>query len=200
MYPVSFMTPRPALKPPSIAVGSRNPVKVAAVTAVVRQWHASARIEAIAVPSGVPDQPLGDDETRRGALARARAARAAADADIGVGLEGGVVDEAPTGMRTCAWAAIALRDGREFTGGSLAMPLPPAVAALIRQGMELGHAMDAVTGAHNTKHGAGAVGILTSGMIDRQQAYETLVTYAFSPLIAADYWAGADTPSAAGQA
>lgn len=191
------MDPRTALAAPRIAVGSRNPVKVAAVTAVVRQWHASARVEALAVPSGVPDQPQGDDETRRGALARARAVRAATDADIGVGIEGGVVDDEPTGMRTCAWAAIALRDGREFTGGSLAMPLPPAVATLIRQGMELGHAMDAVTGAHNTKHGAGAVGILTSGMIDRQQAYEILVTYAFSPLIAADYWECADSPSAA---
>ena len=194
------MSPRRALTPPCIAVGSRNPVKVAAVTAVVRQWHASARIEALAVPSGVPDQPLGDEETRRGALARARAARDAIDADIGVGLEGGVVDDDATGMRTCAWAAIVLRDGREFTGGSLAMPLPPAVATLVRQGLELGHAMDAVTGAHNTKHGAGAVGILTSGLVDRQQAYEILVTYAFSPLLAADYWAGADSPSAARQA
>ncbi|MCC6931599.1 MAG: inosine/xanthosine triphosphatase [Gemmatimonadaceae bacterium] len=194
------MTRRPPLNSPCIAVGSRNPVKVAAVAAVVRQWHASARIEAIAVPSGVPDQPLGDDETRRGALARARAAREATDADIGVGLEGGVVDDEPTGMRTCAWAAIALRDGREFTGGSLAMPLPPAVATLIRQGMELGHAMDAVSGLHGTKHGAGAVGILTSGMVDRQQAYEILVTYAFSPLLAADYWDGAGLPSAAGHA
>ncbi|HEX4936349.1 MAG TPA: DUF84 family protein, partial [Gemmatimonadaceae bacterium] len=54
--------------PPRIAVGSRNPVKVAAVSAVVRHWHAAARIDAVAVPSGVRDQPLGDEETRRGAL------------------------------------------------------------------------------------------------------------------------------------
>lgn len=173
-------------------------MKVGAVQAVVRQWHASAEISGVAVPSGVSDQPFGDEETRRGAMARARAARAALDADIGVGLEGGVVDDEPTGMRTCAWAAIALRDGREFFGGSLAMPLPPEVAALIRQGVELGHAMDAVSGAHNSKHGAGAVGILTNGLIDRQQAYEVLVTYAFSPLIAADYWDAARHPSAAG--
>lgn len=185
------------LHAPRIAVGSRNPVKMGAVTQVVRQWQASAQIEGVAVPSGVPEQPLGDDETRRGAMARARAARAALDADIGIGIEGGVVDDDGTSMRTCAWAAVSLRDGREFIGGSLAMPLPPAVAALVRRGVELGHAMDAITGGQDTKHGAGAVGILTNGLIDRQRAYEVLVTYALSPLIAADYWDGADAPPAA---
>lgn len=169
-------------------MGSRNPVKVAAVTEVVRQLHPSAIVEGVHVPSGVPDQPVGDAETQRGAAERARAARTALDADIGVGLEGGIVEDGDTGMRTCAWAAVALRDGREFLGGSLAMPLPPAVAGLVRGGLELGHAMDALTGGTDTKHGAGAVGILTSGMIDRQRAYEVLVTYALSPVIAAPFW------------
>lgn len=180
-----------------VAVGSRNPVKVAAVTAVVRQLHPSAIVEGVQVPSGVPDQPVGDDETQRGAVARARAAREALDADIGVGLEGGVVHDGDSAMRTCAWAAVALRDGREFFGGSLAMPLPPAVVELVRRGVELGHAMDEVTGGKDTKHGAGAVGILTNGMIDRQRAYEVLVTYALSPVIAAEFWDAA-APAADG--
>jgi inosine/xanthosine triphosphatase len=188
------------LHAPRIAVGSLNPVKLGAVAQVVRQWLASARIDGVAVPSGVPDQPFGDEETRRGAAQRARAAREALDADIGVGIEGGVVDEEDgEGMRTCAWAAVSMRDGREFLGGSLAMPLPPAVAALIRQGVELGHAMDAVTGGRDTKLGVGAVGILTSGLIDRQRAYEVLVTYAFSPLIAADYWGDDVVPAVAAE-
>lgn len=181
---------------PRVAVGSRNPVKVAAVSQVVRRLHAAALVEGVQVPSGVPDQPVGDAETQLGATARARAAREALDADIGVGLEGGVVDEGGGVMRTCAWAAVALRDGREFLGGSLAMPLPPAVAALVRSGVELGHAMDALTGGTDTKHGAGAVGILTAGMIDRQRAYETLVTYALSPVIAAEFWSGDVAPGA----
>lgn len=181
---------------PRVAVGSRNPVKVAAVSQVVRRLHAAALVEGVQVPSGVPDQPVGDAETQLGAAARARAAREALDADIGVGLEGGVVDEGGGAMRTCAWAAVALRDGREFLGGSLAMPLPPAVAALVRSGVELGHAMDALTGGTDTKHGAGAVGILTNGMIDRQRAYETLVTYALSPVIAAEFWSGDVAPGA----
>lgn len=164
------------------------------MASVVRQWSPASRIDGVHVASGVPDQPVGDDETIRGAAQRARAAREALDADIGVGLEGGVVELEGGAMRSCAWAAVALRDGREFVGGSLAMPLPPAVAALVRSGVELGHAMDALTGGRDTKHGAGAVGILTNGMIDRQRAYEVLVTYALSPVIAGDLWAH-DHPS-----
>src|SRR5207247_420733 len=109
----------------------------------------------------VSDQPFGDDDTIRGAMARAAAARLALGADLGVGIEGGVVEDADGSMRTCAWAAIVDASGRSGVGGSLAMRLPPAVASMIRDGGELGHAMDALVGAHDTKRGAGAVGILT---------------------------------------
>ena len=34
-----------------------------------------------------------------------------------------------------------------------------------------------------------ASGILTAGLIDRQRAYETLVTYALAPWLAGDFWA-----------
>src|SRR5207302_2089282 len=102
-------------------------------------------------PSTVRDQPFGDEETIRGARARAAAARVSLDADFGVGIEGGVVDEADGSMRTCAWAAIVDASGRSSVGGSLAMPLPAAVATMIRRGVELGHAMDALVGAHDTK-------------------------------------------------
>src|SRR5690349_18157435 len=163
-----------------IAVGSKNPVKLAAARAVVTRLAPKVVVAAVAVPSGVPDQPFGDEETIRGALARARAARERLDADFGVGLEGGVVEESDGSMRTCAWAAVVSRSGRHGVGGSLAMPLPDSVAQMIRGGMELGHAMDKLTSATNTKHGAGAVGILTAGLVDRQAAYEVLVAYAMS--------------------
>jgi inosine/xanthosine triphosphatase len=162
-----------------VAVGSKNPVKVAAVRAVMTRLGSTAVVEGVAVASGVPDQPFGDDETIRGALERAREARRALDADVGVGIEGGVVEMADGSLRTCAWAAVVVRDGRHGVGGSLAMPLPDSVARLIRErGMELGHAMDQLTGQHNVKQGSGAVGILTRGLVARQGAYEVLVAYA----------------------
>ena len=171
-----------------VAVGSTNPVKIGAVRAVVRHVADDAIINHVAVASGVPDQPWGDEETIHGARTRAIAARESLDADLGVGIEGGVVDEGDGRVRTCAWAVVAMRDGRLFTGGSLAMPLPERVATLVREGVELGHAMDRVTATTGTKHGAGAVGILTSGLIDRRQAYETILTYAFAPLLAREFW------------
>ena len=166
----------------TVVVGSLNPVKLAAVRAVVAGAAPEALVEAVTAASGVADQPFGDEETIRGARERARVARAARDADLGVGLEGGVVD-GPGGMRSCAWCVVVHRDGREGIGGSLAMPLPDAVARMIRDGMELGHAMDALVAERGTKHGKGAVGILTEGRIDRQGAYEVLVTYALAPFL-----------------
>jgi inosine/xanthosine triphosphatase len=171
-----------------VAVGSRNPVKVGAARAVLARLAAGVVVVGVTAASGVPDQPWGDDETIRGALARARAARAAEDADIGIGIEGGVVAADDGTVRTNAWAAAVARDGRIGVGGSLVMTLPDRVAALVRGGMELGHAMDAVAGTHNVKQGPGAVGILTRGLVTRQQAYETLVAYALAPLL--DHGAG----------
>ena len=45
------------------AVGSTNPVKVAAVRAVLERAGCPARVEGLAVASGVADQPVGDAET-----------------------------------------------------------------------------------------------------------------------------------------
>ena len=170
-----------------VGVGSKNPVKLAAVNAVLGRITREARVESVFVPSTVRDQPFGDDETICGALARAHAARKAVGADLGIGIEGGVVDVDDT-MRTCAWAAVVDSAGREGVGGSLAMPLPAAVAKLVREGMELGHAMDRLTGEQNTKHRQGAVGILTAGLVDRQAAYEVIVTYALARFLTPELW------------
>lgn len=172
----------------AVAVGSTNPVKLAAARAVLTPLAPHAAIDGIAVSSTVPDQPFGDDETIRGALARAEAARKAAGAELGVGIEGGVVEETDGSMRTCAWAAVVDAHGRSGIGGSLSMPLPRRVAELVRRGVELGHAMDQLIQATNTKHGAGAVGILTAGLVDRQRAYEVLVTYALAPFLTPHFY------------
>lgn len=165
-----------------------NPVKIGAVRAVLGPLAPHARINGVAVASTVADQPFGDEETIRGALARASAARVAAQAQLGVGIEGGVVEQADGSMRTCAWAVIVDEAGRSGVGGSLAMPLPASVAAMIRDGLELGHAMDRLIGERDTKHGKGAVGILTAGLVDRQGAYEVLVSYAAARFITPDFY------------
>ncbi len=173
----------------TVAVGSTNRVKIAAVRDVLARAGWDAAVVGVEAESGVPDQPMGDEETIRGARNRAIAARRQADADLGVGIEGGCV-ETDDGMSTCAFVVVVDREGRTGVGGSLHMPLPPRVAELVRGGMELGHAIDRISGELDTKQGAGAVGFLTAGLVDRQRAYEPLVAYALSRWLAPDWWAG----------
>ena len=157
-----------------IAVGSTNPVKVRAVRNVLRKIYPHAQFVAVDVPSGVPGQPRGDRQTRRGAANRARAAREAARADWGVGLEGGIVEN-EYGTMTCAWCAIADRAGRVGVGGSTNMLLPDEVAARVKRGQELGDAMDAFANIRGVKRKMGAIGVLTKGLSNRQRAYEYII-------------------------
>lgn len=160
-----------------IAIGSTNPTKIRAVRKILRRLYPRAEFVAIEVPSGVPGQPIGDEQTRRGAVNRARAVRQIAHADFGVGLEAGII-ETEFGMMTCAWVAIVDRRGRLGIGGSTNMLLPPQVVKRLKAGAELGEAMDEFANIKNVKHKMGAIGVLTRGLSNRQKAYEEIVKLA----------------------
>jgi inosine/xanthosine triphosphatase len=170
-----------------IAVGSTNPVKIAAVQVVTARAFPTATVISLSVDSGVSEQPWGDTETRQGALNRAQAALAATDADLGVGLEGGLV-ETELGLMTCAWCTIVDSDGQIGVGGGVHILVPSSVAHALRAGSELGPAMDQLSGQQNTKQAQGAVGILTDGLSNRQLAYEQLVAMALAPFVRAEYY------------
>lgn len=160
-----------------IAIGSTNPVKVRAVKNIARKIFPGAKFVSLEVASGVPAQPRGDKQTQRGAINRARAARKIADADWGVGLEAGIIEN-EFGTMTCAWVAIVDRRGRVGIGGSTNLLLPRQVAARLKRGVELGDAMDEFAKIRGVKRKMGAIGVLTKGLFDRRQAYEFLVALA----------------------
>lgn len=165
------------------AVGSTNPTKTRAVENVLRGLYPNVEIIAQEVPSGISIQPIGDEETRRGALNRARAVLDLTDAEWGFGLEGGIV-ETEFGVMTNAWCVVVARDGRIGVGGSANMLLPDAIAQrVLRDGFELGHAMDEYAQTQDVKRGKGAIGILTRGLLDRQGAYEYIVKLALARLM-----------------
>jgi inosine/xanthosine triphosphatase len=170
-----------------IAVGSRNPVKIDAVRATVGRIWPLAQVEAVEVGSGVRAMPMDDDECIRGALARANGARGAMNADLSVGLEGGVH---PTeyGLFLIGWVAIVDRNGRESLASSTRIPLPEGVAEMVRAGRELGPLMDEITGRHATKQAEGAVGILTQGLVTRQGSFEAAVAYALVPWLSPELY------------
>ena len=150
-----------------IAVGSANPVKLAAVETILSNAFPETTFVSITVDSNVPEQPWGDDQTRLGAFNRAAKACEETGSDFGIGLEGGVV-ETLAGLMTCAWCAMVDGKGKVGYGGGVHMLLPPSVVTLLRQHGELGPAMDRLVNEYNTKQGRGAVGILTNGLSSRQ--------------------------------
>lgn len=161
------------------AVGSRNPVKLLAVSDAVNAFWPDAAVDGIAVESGVGDQPRSVEETFCGAATRARQALAARrDADFGVGIEGGISDEVD-GMWAFAAAVVVSRDGRTGKGQTGRFLLPPEIARLIREeGLELGEADDRFFGRTNSKQNEGAVGILSKGRIDRRELYRHGILFA----------------------
>ncbi|MEE8392271.1 MAG: inosine/xanthosine triphosphatase [Anaerolineae bacterium] len=176
------------MKQLKVTVGSANPVKIAATLAILRRVYGDdVDVEPATVESGVSHQPWGNEEARRGALNRARAAQRVNDATLGVGFEGGLL-EVEGQTFTCAWCAVVRDDGVVGVAGGESVLLPPSVAADVRAGTELGLAMDTLTGLHNTKQGSGAIGILTGGILDRQTAYEHLLTMALARLLTPSYY------------
>ncbi len=143
----------------------------------------SAQVVGVAVSSGVPEQPVGDDETRRGALNRARGALAAAGADLSVGIEAGVAFAAHGGAEAMGYCAAVSRWGRTSVVRMPALPLPPALAAALRQGAELGPLVDQLSGQVLSKQQGGLVGYLTRGAVHRQAVTELAVAYALVPFL-----------------
>lgn len=167
-----------------IAIGSTNPLKRRAAEAVLAPLYPDAATAAYAVESGVRAQPWGDEETRSGAIQRARSALALANrearTELGIGFEGGVV-QTELGLMLTNWAAVIDSDGQLSVGCGGGALLPASVARLIEEGAEVSDAMDTLTGGHDTKRGEGALGILTAGLINRQAAFEYTLILALAP-------------------
>ena len=168
---------------PSITVASQNPVKIRAARAAFALMFAGAAFDVagLSVPSGVADQPRSSAETLAGAQTRAENARAASqDSDFWVGIEGGVED-GPLGMACFAWAVVLSHSERIGRGQTALFFLPEEVARLVRGGMELGHADDAVFQRDNSKQANGAIGLLTDDVVDRQAYYPHALIMALTP-------------------
>jgi DNA repair protein RecO len=96
-----------------IVVASENPVKINAVKKAYTRMFPEESFEVVGIPtdSGVPDQPMSNTETLRGAMARAkRASQAHPDALFWVGIEGGL-EEKEGEFEAFAWAVVYSHEG-----------------------------------------------------------------------------------------
>jgi len=167
-----------------VALGSQNPVKVAATERALAGQFRSVVAEPVGVDSGVAEQPRGHAETLSGAETRAeRALDSFADADLGVGIEGGVAGfDGTDGLYLIMWAAVT--DGTQLGhGAGPSLRLPDDVAARIRDGAELGPVMDDLLDTEGVARDQGAAGVLTDGIIDRESALAHAVAGALGPFV-----------------
>ncbi|MEL7247849.1 MAG: inosine/xanthosine triphosphatase [Bacteroidota bacterium] len=169
---------------PHIIVASRNPVKVQAALQGFEEMFPEQDFiaEGISVPSGVSDQPIGDEETYQGAWNRVQAAKGERpDADFWVGIEGGNIIHGDD-MEVMAWVLVLSKDGfgKARTAGFY---LPPRVVQLVKEGYELGHADDIIFGVSNSKQTSGSSGLLTNGVMDRLRFYVPAVVLALIPFL-----------------
>jgi inosine/xanthosine triphosphatase len=167
----------------TIAVGTTNPAKLDGVTRAARDIFSAVQIEAVPVDIEIPAQPWGDDETARGALARAQAAMAGTDAAYGVGIESGLVEGPGGRIYVISWAAVVDRAGGRGFGGSERFALPAEFEAALWHGAELGPLLDARFGQVDLAQHQGAVGLFSDGRRDRAGVLALGVLHAFLALL-----------------
>ncbi len=139
-------------------------------------------MEGISVPSGVSDQPFGE-ETYTGAENRARALlRNYPNADYFVGIEGGV--QLLSGI-WFGFGAVTILDvsGNLGRGTSPQYELPEKIIEELKNGKELGTVIDELSGDTDTKRKGGAIGFFTNGVFQRKDLYVTGVLVALIPFL-----------------
>ena len=163
-----------------IVVASKNPVKIEAVKAAFKKVFPGKKLEfeSVDVISGVSDQPIGRMETIKGAMNRAENASKKVKADFYVGLEGGV--NKTMDVET-AWMIVRDSKGRIGKSSTSSFELPQEIVKLLKEGKELAEACGRVFGTTNSKHTAGAVGLLTHGVVDRKKYYTQALILALIP-------------------
>jgi len=171
----------------TVAIGSTNPVKIAAVRNSIQRIWPNAEVIGVAAESGIRAQPLSDEESIIGAANRASAVQQQLDSDLGIGVESNITENA-YGLFATAWAVAVDRQGISNLGSSGRLCLPVRLAQRMRQGEELGELIDEWVGQQNTKQKQGAIGVMTNGLISRTAALETAVIFALARFLNPAYY------------
>lgn len=182
------------LVPLVVRVGSANPVKVAAVEAVFREWlpGVALDVQATEVESGVVEQPF-DVDTVKGAEGRAKQALEVDEApsaedpgaEYGVGIEAGLFED----LATMLWmdvqhCVIVDRTGYETHGHGPGFCYPRAVMRpVLDDGKTIEEALAPLSGEARIGRTQGAVGWLTEGRLDRSRLTRSAVEAALVPRV-----------------
>ncbi|MGO2478881.1 MAG: inosine/xanthosine triphosphatase [Pseudoalteromonas sp.] len=166
-----------------IIVGSKNPVKINAAKKIFELYYPNHNIdcEGVAAPSNVPDQPIGEEQTRIGAQNRVQYCQKHYQADFYSAMEGGA-ENFSYGPATFAYVVIANHSYCSI-GRSSNLPLPSALYNSLIEGKELGDVMDTAFSTTNIKQQGGAIGLLTNHQATRESTYIQALTLAMAPFL-----------------
>jgi len=156
-------------------------------------------VEGEAVDSGVAEQPVGLEETARGATNRARAAFGRGTCDLAVGVEDGLVPAPAPFDEVLNVGCAALFDGtRVCLGLSAAFPYPPACTRPALEGEPIGPVFDRFFAASRDEPlseasglSVGNVGKLSLGVLPRAEYARHAVLCALVRLLHPDLYGDA---------
>jgi inosine/xanthosine triphosphatase len=166
-------------------LGTTNEAKRAAV-----RMATGVEPVCLAVPSGVSDQPMSEEETVTGAINRAKAVfHQLPDIRIGLGLEGGLAYDARFTRQWYLISVCAAWNGDKlFLGKGLSFPIPHAAAERIQnEGVELRTVIDEWSGTIGSNHRGGAYGLLTEDRVRRAEVFRDAVIAAVTPFLSRLY-------------
>ncbi|KAI8904873.1 Non-canonical purine NTP phosphatase/PRRC1 [Gorgonomyces haynaldii] len=165
-----------------ILVASENKAKIKSVEKAIALMGLSNDVKGLKVASGVRDQPMSDQETKQGAHNRAQQLKQLHDADYYIGIEGGVQEIDGVWMET-GWICVLDKTDRVGYGTSGRYQLSNKIMNMIHSGMELADVIDHITGQTDVRSNQGAMGIITNGLLPRDEAYIHGILFAFGPFV-----------------
>jgi len=117
-----------------IIVGTKNKDKVKIVKGALKKLNLDVDIDSVEVDSGIVEQPLDKETTRKGAINRAKRARKSKpEADFWIGLEGGL-HEYGDGYHLVTFACLVDKDGVQYIGEGEEIHLPDEVSKRVKRG------------------------------------------------------------------
>lgn len=176
----------------TVVVGSRNPVKVRAVTQVMHDIYdgqgTACAVHACDAESDVPPQPLGLETIFDGARNRARNALASREnVTYGVGIEAGIYEVRGVSLDV-QFCVILDVDGWMTVGHSGGFAYPPSVLSEVEKGHEIGDIFASLSGNENIKREQGAIGMLSKGHVDRTAFTRHAVLMAMVPRLSPELY------------
>ena len=170
--------------PMHIAAGTTNPAKLEAIRRAAQDLLGDVLLEPLEVNAGVPDQPWGDEQTARGALARAqRALETCPAATYGIGVESGLADGPGGRIYVISWAAAVDQSGAVGYGASERFAVPARFEIDLRTGAELGPLLDRLIGQPGLARREGVVSVITERRRNRSDILTIAVLHSLLSLV-----------------